>query len=267
MPNISEFAQFSAVEDHEFENYRPTNVLAIISLLIALVSGVALIHPMLSVVAITSILVALVALHPSRADGIGRPCAFLALALSVFFVSCGNTWFFYRRAVVFREARKNSEHWLGLMANRDYRQAHQLSREHYERIGPNKSLDDHYGDHAHAHAGHTHEDHSGHDHSEHDHSGGQEAGQGASPAEQLKAFLEKFPVDQLVARGEFEWRFEAVDSYHKNVSGEEEVEIRFTISPAGGAGFNLRLIAIRALENRIAYWRIGNIAGERSIAQ
>ena len=255
---MSELSHFTAVEDREFANYRPTNVLAIVSLLIAFVSGVALIHPLLSLVAVAAALVAVAALLPSRADAWGRPFAIFALALSIFFVSFGNTWFFYRRTVVFAEARKNCEYWLGLMAHKDYRQAHQLSREHVDRVGPTTSLDDHYSGKAHTH------DHDDHDNHEHDRLANQEGGGSSTPAEQLEAFLTKFPISRLVALGEFKWRYEMIDTYQKSPTGEEEIELRFWISPtAGGESFNLRVIAIRGVENKIAYWRIGNIAGER----
>ena len=261
---MPESAQFTALEHSEFEDYRPPNILAIVSLLIALVSAVALIHPLLSVVSGVAIVLAANALLPSRADAWGRPLALVALGFAVFFAAYGNTWYFHRRAVLFGEARKHGESWLKLMASEQYKPAHQLTLAHYERAGPEASIDDYYSD--------QHHDHD-HDHNDDHQSSVTTAPQqalGSPGAGGLKSFLAKFPISKFVELRDFGWRFERVESFKKAGLGEKEFELRYMIVPAADSNvesFSILVVAARGVENNIAYWRISNIAGEWSADQ
>ena len=249
---MPEPAQFTELEFQEFQSYRPANLWAIGSLAVSLVSALALVHPLLSVISLAAGAIAINALSPLHREAWGRPIAILGLSLAVFFASWGNARFFYRRAVLFSEARKNGDAWLELVGKGQVMQAHQLTREHWERAGPGASLEDHYREPAQAHV----------DGENHQHQMQAKSVLKSTPDVQLKTFLSQYPISDMV-KMDFDWRFARVVSYDWSVE-EEKLQVAYRISPkvVGQTPFLIRLVMVRAIENRIAYWRIDNVAGE-----
>jgi hypothetical protein len=245
-------SQFTELEYQEFQSYRPANLWALGSLVVAFASALSLIHPLLSVVALIAVLLAIIALLPSRAEGWGRPVALMALAVAVFFPAWGNAQFFYRRAILYEEAHKNGDAWLALMAKKQHLHAHQLTCEHWERAGPGASLEEHYKEPVQVDPDHVHDP--------------QQPRQSVlktTPAHGLKAFLEGYPVSRLLELSDFEFHFVRVDSYTWSVK-EEKFHVRYTVTSPElqSDSFYIRLVMIRAIENRVAYWRIDNVGGE-----
>lgn len=139
--------RFSDLEPEQLGDYRPLNRLALVSLILGLLSSLALIHPVFFLVPVLAFLCSILALRQMPAGDqrqSGRALAILGICFSLLFVSWGVGREISRQRYMFRHARHFAEEWLELFRQGKYYEAHQLSMMESRRLEPGESLEKHY---------------------------------------------------------------------------------------------------------------------------
>jgi len=140
-------ARFSSPEQpEEVVGYRRMSSLAVIALIVAVVSAVSLIHPLLWVVPAAAFVLALSALRQiGRSPELaGRNVALSALILALVLGSWSVSWVLTRQAMITRQAREHAERWFDLVREGKLREAHQLTKPAFERAPDGESLSEFY---------------------------------------------------------------------------------------------------------------------------
>lgn len=148
----------AALEPHEvgfrltdveiLPEYQPLSRLALAGLLAALLSPIALAHPLLWIVPLTAGLLSALALRSIRrsegelrGSGLAQTALFAALLFGCWAVA----WNLSHYYVVGRQARRYAEAWLELVKEGRLYEAHQLTMSASSRVPGNESLEDLYG--------------------------------------------------------------------------------------------------------------------------
>lgn len=121
-------------------------VLSIVTLILGLLSFVALFKPifwLFPIVAISLGSVSLVTLK-RMPKMLGRKAAIIGLVLAIFFGSWAATRFFSRQQWLYARAKRNADIWLQMVQENKLQEAHQLHLRANERAPAGMSLDDFY---------------------------------------------------------------------------------------------------------------------------
>ena len=121
---------FRPTDSEILPEYQPLSRLSLASLIAALLSPVALVHPLLWIVPVIAVLLAILALRTiDRFDGElrGSGLARTALVVALLFGSWAVVWNMSYQYLVGRQARHYSQAWLELIKKGQLYEAHQLS--------------------------------------------------------------------------------------------------------------------------------------------
>ena len=138
---------FRSTDSETLPEYQPLSRLSLASLLAALLSPIALVHPLLWIVPVIAALLAILALraiHHSDGELRGSGLARTALVVSLLFGSWAVVWSMSYQYIVGRQARHYSQAWLDLIKNGRLYEAHQLSMSLTARVPPQDSLEETY---------------------------------------------------------------------------------------------------------------------------
>jgi hypothetical protein len=117
--------------------YHSISRAAILSVFLGLLSGLALMHPLLVPIPLIAIATALIGLRNirlSRGELIGRRIAIVGLCLATFFLGWSVSWNFSRQRMIELQAATVAEGWLDLLAAGKLNQAHQLTQSADRRV-------------------------------------------------------------------------------------------------------------------------------------
>jgi positive regulator of sigma E activity len=128
------------------DEYRSLSVGAVVVLVLALFSFVALISPLLWFFPVVAIVVGAAVLgslarHPEKS---GRGTVVFAMTLAIFFGSWAPARHFSRQWHLYGEARVMADEWLDLICKKRLRAAHQLHLRPVRRLEAGQSIDDYY---------------------------------------------------------------------------------------------------------------------------
>ena len=129
------------------EQYHPLSLTSVVSLVVGLLSCLALAHPILYVVPVIAIVLSLVAIHRIRsADGevTGHNFAVIGLALACLFGSWALAYELTSRKLLSEQARWVVDQWITYVQNGELQQAHQLMLRPQDRAPRDVSLANHY---------------------------------------------------------------------------------------------------------------------------
>ena len=138
---------FRPTDSETLPEYQPLSRLSLASLLAALLSPIALVHPLLWIVPVIAALLAILALRTiKRFEGElrGSGLARTALVASLLFGSWAFVWNMSYQYLVGRQACHYSQAWLELIKNGRLYEAHQLSMSLTARVPPQDSLEETY---------------------------------------------------------------------------------------------------------------------------
>lgn len=120
----------SAASDESLPQYRSISLWAILAIVLALASGLAVVITMFVAVALAAVLVAVIALAKIAANSetlSGRRLALAALFLAVFFAIFAPARLWMRAQLLQQRAQQLAEAFLDLLHERKFQEAHQLS--------------------------------------------------------------------------------------------------------------------------------------------
>lgn len=147
MNMTAERNQFSDIEELEVPEYRPASKGAIVAWGCALLSWLALIHPLLLVIPILGAILAVtvyVRAMPEERLRWGKGKSVLAMLFCVVFGTWSISAAAYERKILSDQAHQFAVEWLELIREGKLYEAHQLTLTEDQRAEPGESLSDHY---------------------------------------------------------------------------------------------------------------------------
>lgn len=140
--------QFSAAEQGDLTRYRTVSHAAVASLVLGLLSILALLQPLLWFLPAAAAIASIVALRSISANEtalIGRKAALAGLALALLVSAWGVSYAASRRIILYNQARRYTDRWFELVQAGKLYQAHQLTLTLGERQAEGVSLEHLYG--------------------------------------------------------------------------------------------------------------------------
>jgi hypothetical protein len=234
-------ASFSPETD-EIPNYQPPNRVAFVALAVALLSPVALLHPLLAFVALGAAVLAAIALWISHYQQTGRTVALVALVLAIVFGTMGPTRYLTRQFKLFRDARIFADEWLEIIDQGDLEQAHQLAETYFDREPADVSLTEFYSN--------PLEDFKGIPTEE----------QINSPFMVMRGYFAEDPLSTILSWPDgFEATFESNAHADRGTAASETVRIVYACNEKGNsspASVRIGITMQRYVQGQMAYWRV-----------
>jgi hypothetical protein len=134
-------------DEKPLAEYRSVSKLAVAAILCGVASALVLVGPLLLPVALAAIVVSVLALRAiaaSEGQLVGRLPALLGLSLAVLFLGWGGSRYVTRQTQLETHARAFCESWLTMMADGQYRHAHQLELPSPQRIFSEEAQEEYY---------------------------------------------------------------------------------------------------------------------------
>ena len=244
MPNSStdEFT-FSSHEVEDLENVQTTSKLAVLAGCGALLSPLAMVHPLLLIFPSVAVVLSLLALVLMTPEKIGRKVAVASLGVALLFGVFAPSRLISRNRVLYKHAEQAAEEWLSLVSDGAMREAHQLTEYQRDRVVSGTSLDLHYTE------------PEGND----DHNHAMMEGV-RSPAAALASFLEREPIVSIAEWKEgFEYELGSRESVEEKAVGISNVLLTYTLTRNGsGEQRRITLTLERSVAANTGSWRLAN---------
>lgn len=149
MPFTSDEPAVHTLDETQLAGYRGVSVLALVALVFAGASALALAHPLLWVVPPVAAVLAILALRQINAEGsnvTGRGIALLALFLALVFGVWAPSRLLSRQWTLYAQARVFADQWLALFKEGKREELHQLTLREVERQDPGADLKKFYAE-------------------------------------------------------------------------------------------------------------------------
>jgi hypothetical protein len=234
----------SSLQDPEFRTavpqYRPTSRLALLTLLLGLLSPLALAHPLLAIISFGTLVMGVITLKAMTSEQGGRGMVVVALLVASLCTGWGLARHLSWHRVHYDLARPFADDWLQLVAQNDLLLAHQLTFEYQNRSDFDK-LEKHY--------------------EKPDDEGPGPGMYGSVPYHDMLGFFENRPLREI-RRLPGGFRFEYMEGVAVDVesSGRTRVLLRYRILPQqGGAPFDVIVSLYRRVGDGTALWWISQV--------